>query len=62
MTIYNNITELIGQTPIVKLNKVRIGVTGTNLALWTRYSGFDPEANTGYGLISSPGAKRAMVP
>ena len=47
-----------------KLNKLRIGVTGTNLALWTRYSGFDPEANTGYGTIArlAPGLDMSPYP
>ena len=47
-----------------KLNKLRVGVTGTNLALWTRYSGFDPEANTGYGTIVrlAPGLDMSPYP
>ena len=46
----NNLT--IGYTlPINKtlksfISNVRFYVTGTNLALWTKYSGYDPDANT----------------
>lgn len=47
-----------------KLSKLRIGVTGTNLAIWTRYSGFDPEANIGYGTIArlAPGLDMSPYP
>jgi tonB-linked outer membrane protein, susC/ragA family len=47
-----------------KLSKLRVGVTGTNLAIWTRYSGFDPEANTGYGTIArlAPGLDMSPYP
>ncbi|MCM0340499.1 TonB-dependent receptor [Bacteroides fragilis] len=46
------------------LSKMRVAVTGTNLWLWTRYSGFDPEANTGYGTVArlAPGLDMSPYP
>jgi hypothetical protein len=46
------------------LSKMRIALTGTNLWLWTRYSGFDPEANTGYGTVArlAPGIDMSPYP
>ena len=46
------------------LSKMRIALTGTNLWLWTRYSGFDPEANTGYGTVArlAPGLDMSPYP
>jgi hypothetical protein len=31
-------------------NRVRLYVTGTNLFVWTNYSGYDPEVNLAKGL------------
>jgi hypothetical protein len=31
-------------------NKVRLYLTGTNLYVWTNYSGYDPEVNLATGL------------
>jgi len=46
------------------LSKMRIALTGTNLWLWSRYSGFDPEANTGYGTVArlAPGLDMSPYP
>ena len=46
------------------LSKMHIALTGTNLWLWTRYSGFDPEANTGYGTVArlAPGLDMSPYP
>lgn len=46
------------------LSNMRIAVTGTNLWTWTRYSGFDPEANTGYGTVArlAPGLDMSPYP
>lgn len=46
------------------LSKMRVAVIGTNLWLWTRYSGFDPEANTGYGTVArlAPGLDMSPYP
>lgn len=46
------------------LSNVRVAATGTNLCLWTRYSGFDPEANTGYGTVArlAPGLDMSPYP
>ena len=49
-----------------RMQKIKLGVTGTNLAIWTRYSGFDPEANTdtGTGTASriAPGLDMSPYP
>ncbi|MDL2212574.1 TonB-dependent receptor [Bacteroides sp. OttesenSCG-928-D19] len=52
------ITQKIG------FSKMRVAVTGTNLFLWTRYSGFDPEANTGWGTVArlAPGLDMSPYP
>lgn len=44
--------------------KVRVALTGSNLWLLTRYSGFDPEANTGWGTVVriAPGLDMAPYP
>lgn len=46
------------------VKNLRISLTASNLWLWTRYSGFDPEANTGYGVVSrlAPGFDRSPYP
>jgi TonB-linked SusC/RagA family outer membrane protein len=46
------------------LSNVRLAITGTNLWTWTRYSGFDPEANTGYGTVTrlAPGLDMSPYP
>mgnify|MGYP001750117231 FL=1 len=46
------------------LSSLRITLTGTNLWLLTRYSGFDPEANTGWGTVArlSPGYDQSPYP
>ena len=36
---YNNILELIGNTPLIKLNKITEGFLGT---YYTKYEGFNP--------------------
>ncbi|MCD7935797.1 MAG: TonB-dependent receptor [Tannerellaceae bacterium] len=48
----------------VGLSHMRVAVTGSNLWLWTRYSGFDPEANTGYGTVArlAPGLDMSPYP
>ncbi len=48
----------------LNLSKMRLSVTGTNLWLLTRYSGFDPEANTGTGTVSriAPGLDMSPYP
>lgn len=51
---------------ITKLNlsSLKMTLTGTNLWLLTRYSGFDPEANTGWGTVArlSPGFDQSPYP
>lgn len=46
------------------LGKLRLVLTGSNLWLWTRYSGFDPEANTGWGTVAriAPGLDMSPYP
>lgn len=44
----------------LRLSKTRIFVTGNNLYTWTRYSGFDPEVNTGNILLT--GVDRISYP
>lgn len=58
---YNFPTKVTGR---MGLSKMRVAVTGTNLWLWTRYSGFDPEANTGYGTVArlAPGLDMSPYP
>ena len=58
---YNFPAKLTGK---MGLSKMRIALTGTNLWLWTRYSGFDPEANTGYGTVArlAPGLDMSPYP
>lgn len=58
---YNFPTKLTGK---MGFSKMRIALTGTNLWLWTRYSGFDPEANTGYGTVArlAPGLDMSPYP
>lgn len=49
------------------INNIRIYATGTNLALWTKYSGFDPEVNfnnlalTGFDRFAYPRAKTVTM-
>lgn len=58
---YNFPTKVTGK---MGLSKMRIALTGSNLWLWTRYSGFDPEANTGYGTVArlAPGLDMSPYP
>lgn len=46
------------------LSALKMTLTGTNLWLLTRYSGFDPEANTGWGTVArlSPGYDQSPYP
>ena len=46
------------------VSSLRVALTGTNLWLLTRYSGFDPEANTGWGTVAklSPGYDQSPYP
>ena len=46
------------------MSKFRISAVANNLAVWTRYSGFDVEANTGYGTVAkvSPGYDSSPYP
>ncbi len=46
------------------LSNMKITLTGNNLWLLTRYSGFDPEANTGWGTVArlSPGYDQSPYP
>ncbi len=48
----------------LKLSNLKVSIIGTNLWLWTRYSGFDPEANTGYGTVTrlAPGLDMSPYP
>ena len=34
----------------LRLGKVRVFLTGTNLFCWTNYSGFDPDVNVSSGM------------
>lgn len=46
------------------LSNLKLTATGSNLWLLTRYSGFDPEANTGWGTVArlSPGYDQSPYP
>lgn len=46
------------------LGKFRVALTATNVFTWTRYSGFDPEANTGWGTVTriAPGMDMSPYP
>lgn len=46
------------------LGKLRVALTATNVFTWTRYSGFDPEANTGWGTVTriAPGMDMSPYP
>ncbi len=48
----------------MRIASMRVSLTGSNLWLLTGYSGFDPEANTGYGTIAqiAPGFDRSAYP
>lgn len=46
----------------LRMNKARVVLTGSNLWTWTRYSGFDPEANTGWGTVTRIGPGLDMSP
>ena len=47
------------------VSSLRFYVTGTNLALWTKYSGFDPDVNStrsdGYAALT-PGLDYSSYP
>ncbi|WP_210517095.1 SusC/RagA family TonB-linked outer membrane protein [Hymenobacter terricola] len=45
-----------------KLTQLRFYVTGNNLYTWTKYSGFDPEANTRRASPLTPGVDYAGYP
>ncbi len=45
-----------------KLTQLRFYVTGSNLYTWTKYSGFDPEANTRRASPLTPGVDYAGYP
>ena len=40
---------------------INVGVSGSNLFLWTRYSGFDPDVNS-YGSVWRKGADMGSYP
>lgn len=46
------------------ISKARVVLTGSNLWTWTKYSGFDPEANTGWGTVTriAPGMDMSPYP
>lgn len=48
----------------LNLTNLKLTATGNNLWLLTRYSGFDPEANTGWGTVArlAPGYDRSPYP
>lgn len=48
----------------IGLSNAKISLTGRNLLLLTRYSGFDPEANTGWGVMPrlAPGFDMSPYP
>lgn len=46
----------------MKMNKARVVFTCNNLWTWTRYSGFDPEANTGWGTVTRIGPGLDLSP
>ncbi|MDR0658179.1 MAG: TonB-dependent receptor [Mediterranea sp.] len=46
----------------VKIENLRIYVTGYNIALWTNYSGFDPEVDTRRNLPYTPGVDYSAYP
>lgn len=45
-----------------RLSKLHLGLTATNLWLLSRYSGFDAEANTGWGTVTRIGGGMDMSP
>lgn len=45
-----------------RLSKIHLGLTATNLWLLSRYSGFDAEANTGWGTVTRIGGGMDMSP
>ncbi|MFG6685812.1 SusC/RagA family TonB-linked outer membrane protein [Mariniflexile sp. HNIBRBA6329] len=45
----------------VGLSKVRVFATGRNLAIWTKYSGYDPEVNSSSNPFT-PGLDRSSFP
>lgn len=48
----------------IHLKNLKLSLTGTNLFTWTRYSGFDVEANTGWGTVAklAPGLDMSPYP
>lgn len=46
----------------VRINNLRIYATGNNLAIWTRYSGYDPEVSTRRSTPVTPGVDYAAYP
>jgi TonB-linked SusC/RagA family outer membrane protein len=46
----------------IKVNKLRIYVTGNNIGIITGYSGYDPEANTRRATSLTPGVDYAAYP
>lgn len=46
----------------VRINKVRLYATGTNLFCWTPYSGFDPEVDTRRSTPMTPNVDYSAYP
>lgn len=48
----------------IHMKNLKLSLTGTNLFTWTRYSGFDVEANTGWGTVAklAPGLDMSPYP
>jgi len=47
---------------MVAMESLRIYVTGTNLKVWTKYSGYDPEVNTRTSTPLTPGVDYSAYP
>jgi TonB-dependent starch-binding outer membrane protein SusC len=52
----------VPQSMLRGANRARLYVTGQNLALWTRYTGFDPEVNSFGGDATAPGVDAGSYP
>ena len=48
----------------IRIQNIRLYVAGTNLKLWTKYTGYDPEVSTGRGAYSAltPGVDYSAYP
>jgi TonB-dependent starch-binding outer membrane protein SusC len=52
----------VSMTKRVKIQRLRFYVTGSNLAVWTNYSGYDPEVSTRRNAGTTPGVDYSAYP